>query len=213
MSEAGLQGQLRAIVPTFRTLVLAQRGHVVEPGEVDGFLSSARQIGDPQVLVPALAAGAIWAHARGDAARAIALIEDLEAFTRDPINRPDWSRLLEAAPALRICADLDRLDLGERFLDRPNARGARLEHANVTCRAIVAEARGQKEEAAALYEDAARRWREYEFPLEGAHALLGHWRCTGNTASLDEAQTIFDRLGVVLPQATAEEPRAARRAK
>jgi class 3 adenylate cyclase/tetratricopeptide (TPR) repeat protein len=212
--EAGLQGQLRASVPTFRTLVLAQRGYGVEPGEADGFLSPARQIGDPQVLVPALAAGAIWAHARGDAADAIALIEELEEFTRDPGNRPDWSRLLEAAPALRICVELGRLDLGERFLDRPDARGARLEHANVACRAIVAEARGETDEAAALYAEAARRWQDYEFPFERAHALLGHWRCTEDPESLREAQAIFDRLGAVVPQATAEEPpRAARRAK
>jgi hypothetical protein len=70
------------------------------------------------------------------------------------------------------------------------------------------------DEAAAFYADAARRWQEYEFPFERAHALLGHWRCTGEAESLRKAQTIFDRLGAVLPQATAEEPpRAARRAK
>jgi hypothetical protein len=44
--------------------------------------------------------------------------------------------------------------------------------------------------------------------------LLGHWGCTGDPQSLQEAQMIFDRLGAVVPQATAEEPpRAARRAK
>ena len=92
--------------------------------------------------------------------------------------------------------------------------GARLEHANVSCQAFVAEARGGTDEAAALYADAARRWQEYEFPFERAHALLGHWRCTGEAESLREAQTIFDRLGAIVPQATAEEPpRAARRAK
>jgi hypothetical protein len=180
-------------------------------GATEEFLPLARQIGDPQVLVPALAAAAVLADAQDDAEPAIAAIEELEEVTRD---RPHWNRLLHAAPALRICVEHGRLDLGERFLDRPNARGARLEHANVACRAIVAEARGETDEAAALYADAARRWREYEFPFERAHALLGHWRCTGDVESLREAQTIFDRLGAVVPQATAEEPpRAARRAK
>lgn len=150
-------------------------------------------------------------YARGDATSATATIEELEEFTRDG---PDWSRLFDAARALRICVDLGRLDLGERFLDRPDARGARLEHANVACRAIVAEARGQTDEAASLYADAPRRWQQYEFPFERAHALLGHWRCTEDAESLREAQAIFDRLGAVVPQATAEEPpRAARRAK
>jgi class 3 adenylate cyclase/tetratricopeptide (TPR) repeat protein len=204
--------QLRAIVPAFRTFVLALRGQPAKMvGATEEFVSLARQIGDPQVLVPALAAAAVLANAQDHAEPAIAAIEELEEVTRD---RPDWTRLLHAVPALRICVEHGRLDLGERFLDRPNARGARLEHANVSCRAIVAEAQGETDEAAALYADATQRWQEYEFPFERGHALLGHWRCTGEAESLREAQTIFDRLGAVVPQATAEElPRAVRRAK
>jgi class 3 adenylate cyclase/tetratricopeptide (TPR) repeat protein len=204
--------QLQAIIPTFRTLVLVHRGRLTKAaGAAEEFLPLAREISDPQVLVPALTTAAIESHAHGDTARAIAAIEECEEFTRDG---PDWSRLLEAAPALRICVDLDRLDLGERYLDRPAARGARLEHANVACRAIVAEARGKTDEAASLYADAARRWQQYEFPFEQAHALLGHWRCSEDAESLHQAQAIFDRLGAIVPQATADElPRAARRAK
>jgi tetratricopeptide (TPR) repeat protein len=203
---------LRASVPVFRTFVVALRGQPAKmAGAAEEFLPLARQIGDPQVLVPALAAAAVLADAEADARRAIAAIEELEEVSRD---RPDWIRLLDAVSALRMCVEHGRLDLGEKFLDRPDARGARLEHANVACRAIVAEARGEMGEAAALYEDAARRWQEYEFPFERAHALLGHWGCTGDPQSLQEAQMIFDRLGAVVPQATAEEPpRAARRAK
>jgi class 3 adenylate cyclase len=207
----GAADQLKAVVPTFRTLVLAHRGDLSDAtGATEQFLPLARQIADPQVLVPALSTAAVVSHAQGDPTTATAMIEELERFTRDT---PDWSRLFDAAPALRICVELDRLELGERFLDRPDAHGARLEHANVACRAIVAEARGETDEAGLLYADAARRWQDYEFPFEQAHALLGHWRCTGESASVREAQAIFDRLGVVLPQATAEEPRAARRAK
>jgi class 3 adenylate cyclase/tetratricopeptide (TPR) repeat protein len=208
----GTSGHMSAIVPTFQTFVLALRGQSTEAIDTpDGFVLLGRQISDPQILVPALAAAALLAHARGDEGTAIAAIEELEQVTRDG---PDWSRLLQAGPVVRICMELGRLDLAERFLDRPNARGARLEHANVACRAMVAEERGETDEAAALYADAARRWQDYEFPFERAHALLGHWRCTGDAESLREAQTIFDRLGAVVPQATAEEPpRAARRAK
>jgi class 3 adenylate cyclase/tetratricopeptide (TPR) repeat protein len=212
LDGADTEGQLQAIVPTFRTLVLAHRGRVTDAaGATEEFLPLARKIADPQVLAPALGAAAVVAHAHGDAATAIGAIEEYDESTRDS---PDWSRLLEAASTARICVELGRVDLAERFLDRPDARGARLEHANVACRAIVAEARGKKDEAAALYANAARRWQEYGFPFECAHALLGQWRCTGEAESLREAQTIFDRLGAIVPQATAEEPpRAARRAK
>jgi hypothetical protein len=106
------------------------------------------------------------------------------------------------------------LEVGERLLDRPNARGARLEPALVAGHAIVAEARGEIDEAGELYADAAKRWEKYEFPFERAHALLGHWRCSGDEESLRDARGIFERLGAVVPQATAEAPpRAARRAK
>ena len=50
-------------------------------------------------------------------------------------------------------------------------------------------------------------------PFEQAHALLGHWRCADDGGSLAAAEALFERLGAVVPYATAEEPRAARRAK
>src|SRR5207248_6797171 len=111
---------------------LALRGQLARMvGATEEFLPLARQIADPQILVPALAATAVLSETKGDGEAAIAAIEELEQVTRD---RPDWYRLLHAVSALRICVEHGRLDLGERFLDRPNARGARLEHANVACR-------------------------------------------------------------------------------
>jgi tetratricopeptide (TPR) repeat protein len=197
--------QLPAMVLPFRALVLALRGRAREVATTpEQFLPLARRIHDPQVLVPALAVAAILADANGEHADAHALIAELEQTTRPT---PDWARLLYAVPLLRICVGLDELELGERLLDRPDARGARLEHALVAGRAVSAEARGRTDEAAELYADAVRRWNEYEFPFEEAHALLGCSRCTGDDDSLRRAQEIFRRLGAVVPAATA---RAAR---
>src|SRR5207302_4372149 len=145
------------------------------------------------------ASAAVAAHARGDSAGARAAIVELEEVTRD---RPDWIRLLHAAPMLRICVEIGELELGERLLDRPGAQGLRQEHALVAGRAISAEARGRTADAATLYADAAARWHEYESPFEEAHALLGHWRCTGREEGLREAQRLFAQLGAVVPQAT-----------
>jgi predicted ATPase/class 3 adenylate cyclase len=204
------ESQIPGIVPPFQALVLAYRGRAREAAELPAkFLPVARRIYDPQVLVPALAAAATVANANGDGAAARAAIVELEEETRE---LTDWARLLEAVPLLRICVELGEVELGERLLDRPAARGARLEHALVAGRAIGEEARGQVDEAAASYLDAAQRWRDYELPYEEAHALLGHWRCTGDDASLAAARTLFDRLGAVVAQAAADEPRAADRA-
>jgi class 3 adenylate cyclase/tetratricopeptide (TPR) repeat protein len=195
------ESQLPAMVPPFRALVLALRGHAREVASApDQFLPLARRIHDPQVLVPALAAAAVIAHGDDNRAAAQALIAELELATRE---QPDWARLLHAVPLLRICVELGELELGERLLDRTAARGARLEHALVAGRAVSAEARGRADEAAKLYADAAGRWRGYEFPFEEAQALLGHWRCTGDEDSMRRAREIFRRLGAVVPEATA----------
>jgi tetratricopeptide (TPR) repeat protein len=204
------QVQTTTMVLTYKAMVLALRGAVAEAAALrDDFLPQAREAADLQVLVPALTCAALIEEAAGNFPAALELVGEIELATRD---RADWSRLLHALICLRISVATDAVSVGERLLDRPNARGARLEPALVAGSAIVAEARGEIGEAGTLYADAARRWEEYEFPFEQAHALLGHWRCTADEKSRESARAIFEGLGV--PQATAEEsPRAARRAK
>ena len=204
--------QLTAVAPAFQSLVLTFRGRVNEVADLPAaFLPRAREIFDPQVSAPALAAAIVVANGLGRVDEVIALTEELEEVTRDG---PDWSRLLHALPVLRACIENDRLDLGERLFDRPNPHGVRAQNVAVSGQAIIAEAHGEIDTAVPLYTDAARRWREYEMPFEQGHALLGHWRCTEDSASLREARELFNRLGAVVPQATADEsPRAARRAK
>ena len=203
--------QLAAVVPVFQSLILTFRGRLAEAAELPAtFLPKARELFDPQVVAPALSAGVVVAGARGDAQQVFALTEELEALTRDG---PDWSRLLHSLPVLRACIEQGALDLGERLFDRPNPHGVRAQNVALAGRAAIAEAHGNTSEAVALYADAAAHLREYEMPFEQAHALLGYWRCTGDEKSLREARVLFDRLGAVVPQATAEEPRAARRAK
>jgi class 3 adenylate cyclase/tetratricopeptide (TPR) repeat protein len=201
------ESQVGVMCLTYKARVLALRGRVGEAASLqEEFVHRARDAADPQVLVPALSTAAIIEQERANPV-ARGFVEEIEETTRD---RSDWTRLRDATDALRICAAAGELELGERLLDRPEARGARLEHALVAGRAIVAESRGETERAAELYADAARRWAEYGYVLERAHALAGYGRCSGDGASLEEADVLFAGLGV---QATAELPRAARRAK
>ena len=80
---------------------------------------------------------------------------------------------------------------------RPCASTSRL-----TCRALLAEARGEHEAAAAGFADAAARWHDFGVPYEEGHALLGQGRCLvalgrapEAAAPLAAAREIFARLG------------------
>ena len=75
-------------------------------------------------------------------------------------------------------------------------------HTGVTCRAPLAEARGEHETAAAGFADAAARWHGFGVPYEEGHALLGQGRCLvalgrapEAAAPLAAAREIFARLG------------------
>jgi hypothetical protein len=193
-------GHIAAIVPTYRAFVLTLRGRSAELSDApDAFVTAARRIGDPQELVPALTVAALIAQTSGDAASAIAYVEELAAATE---TKPDLVRLQYAVPVLRLCIELDRLDLGERFFDRPDPAGARQETVFAAGKAAIAEARGD-DVAGKLYLDAVRLLEAYDMPFELGHALLGHWRCTSDEESLERAEEIFRRLGGVVPEGAA----------
>ena len=97
---------------------------------------------------------------------------------------------------LRICVAAGELPLAQSLVrgiagdgDIPVSL-----HATTTGRAILADAHGQTEEAAALYRAAAAGWDEWGSVPERAYALLGLGRC-GDEAAAREATAIFERLG------------------
>ncbi len=69
--------------------------------------------------------------------------------------------------------------------------------------AILAEARGEYEEGATLWADAAERWLAYGSMLERAHSLFGLGRCllhvdpTQGRARMADARAVFAELGAV----------------
>ena len=74
------------------------------------------------------------------------------------------------------------------------------EHALCACRAQLAEAPGDRPEAAALYAEAADRWQEFRDVPERAYALLGQSRCQlalgrAATEPLAEARELFATMG------------------
>jgi hypothetical protein len=72
---------------------------------------------------------------------------------------------------------------------------ARMQHIAATVQAMLAETRGEREEAGRLYADAVRRWTDHAFLLERGLCLLGYARATGDVATTREAGEIFRSLG------------------
>jgi len=179
--------QRGAIVLTSKARVLVARGHVAEAAAlVDEFLPAARAIGDAQVLLPAVDTAALVAHTRGDREEVLRLLADLPERR---FNLGQEARLLVAAGALERAGAL---------LDLPAVLPGRIAHARVSASAVVAEARGELDTAAALYGEAAERWAGYGNVVERAHALLGRGRCEKDGAPhLREARQIFAELGAV----------------
>jgi class 3 adenylate cyclase/tetratricopeptide (TPR) repeat protein len=190
--------QIGVIALIEKASVLLHRGQVREAAALaNDFLARARQIGDAQVLVPALTVGALIEQARGDLPEAMRLLEELDRAT--PAGSPD--RAVALPDALRVCVAAKAIGLGERLIEATAESTARAAHAVVTARAVLAEAHGELERAAEHYADAAGRWSEFGFVLERGHALLGAGRCLlGLSRSreaaekLEEAREIFAGL-------------------
>jgi class 3 adenylate cyclase/tetratricopeptide (TPR) repeat protein len=192
-------GLVAVVALTYMAYVLVYRAELERAHALaEEFLPRAREIRDPQVLVPAVAVVALIEQARGNRSAAVRLIEELEEVTRD---RPVF-RARHLPEALRVCAAAGALRLAEGLLDTEVHLAARHRHAVLASRAVLAEAQGKRDAASAIYGEAAEHWADYGFALEHGQAALGAGRClvaAGRPREavprLVEAREAFDALG------------------
>jgi len=178
-------GQALVMALASKARVLFYRGHTQEAAAIAAeVLPRARAIGDAQVVLPAFSLAAM---VEPDAGTVRALIEEMLA-----VEAPENPLYPDSA---RVCVRHGAFDLAERMIRTDERAAARARHVGATVQAILAEARGEREEAASLYRDAVWRWTEYPFVLERALCLLGLARATGDPAPAAEAQEIFRSLG------------------
>jgi class 3 adenylate cyclase/tetratricopeptide (TPR) repeat protein len=197
--QASGGGQLGVLTRVYLAHVLVHRAAVGDAEvHVEALLPGARESGDPQVLVPGLTAAALVATVRGEDARALEHVRELEQMTRDKFA---WRDYCLAWPA-RIAVAAGDVALAQAFLDDQEYDAAWNRASRVAARALLAEAAGRGDEAAGLYRDAAELWEAYGSVLEHAYALLGLGRC-GDAKALRDGQAIFAELGAspVLAQA------------
>ncbi|MGH3133579.1 MAG: hypothetical protein ACRDNY_07545, partial [Gaiellaceae bacterium] len=192
--QGGTQIEVGARVSTVS--IHAQRGALDEARRsVAVFLPRAREIGDPQTLAPALNESAFVHASSGDFEQALVLTIEFEAATS---GKPNW-RLPWLLTALRIAVAADALELGDKLyngcIEATPGLAARV--AFLTGRAILAEAHGQREEAAALYREAVTGWTEWGSVVQEGYSLLGLGRCAQDDESLRAGLVIFERLRAV----------------
>ncbi len=180
------------------------RGDVDRAASLVGeFLPQAREIDDPQALIPALAVAGLVAQAQRDPALAAELIEEL--ITRRTGGR--WASELFLALSVRILLWAGRQDAAVRLLDDADQATPRGRYSAESARAALVEGDGGHEEAAGLYGAAAAGWEDFGFVLERALALEGAARCLaaiGRTAEAEDGFATAQRLmaGLGMPSAS-----------
>ena len=159
----------------------------------------SRACGEPDLLRRSALATSAVRHALGDAAgAAVALDEYLRLIS----HRVDSDYALSLPMATRAVLGAGDVPLAEALAARVPPSVPLYRYALVTVEALLAEARGEHEAAAAGFADAAARWHDFGVPYEEAQALLGQGRCLvalgrapEAAAPLAAAREIFARLG------------------
>jgi class 3 adenylate cyclase/tetratricopeptide (TPR) repeat protein len=175
--------------------VLAERGRLDEAAHNSAIvLPRAREIGDPQAVGPALILASLVAARKGEVDEAAALVEEFSTFASRA--RADVLGALPAAT--RVCVAAGRADLAERLVQVVSgARGPVARSSLASARAILCEARGELDDAASLFREAAASWEEWGSVVEHGYSLLGVWRCAGDEQARRTGEAIFGRLGAV----------------
>jgi tetratricopeptide (TPR) repeat protein len=184
-------GQVEIIARIHRAAVLVHTGALSEAvANVQALLPRARESGDPQVLVPGLTIAALVAAAQGAEDAAIDYVGELERLTRSSFAWRGYGLLWPS----RVAVAAGRPELARSFLDEAEESSAWDACTRLSGRALLTEARGALDDAAALYREAAERWDAYGSLVEKAYALLGLGRC-GDAEATRDANAIFARLG------------------
>jgi tetratricopeptide (TPR) repeat protein len=173
------------------------RGGQGAPEEIEWLISTARTIRHPEIsgMALAVAACAVAPEAPERASLLLAEFEQVQGVRETPY----YARQLPGMIRTALAAGAP--ELAQRLLAGFEPRYPLEEHALCAARAQLAEHAGECAEAAALYAEAAERWKEFGNVPERGYALLGQGRCLlairqPNAARpLHEARDLFASMG------------------
>jgi class 3 adenylate cyclase/tetratricopeptide (TPR) repeat protein len=192
------------------TQILTWQGDLIAARDLaTRVLPRAREIDDLQQLVPALVNSALVERASGHAAAALALVGEAAAITAE---RAGGRRFLgqHLADMVRVAAG-PAPALARDLLAAAEPTATRYRLAAATAGAVLAEAGGDLDTAAAGYAEAVAGWTTYTQVLERALALLGRGRCLtamGDPEAADVLRVARERLATLGARPAAAEAAA-----
>ena len=142
---------------------------------LDGILGCARGVGNAQMFVEVAPVMALALATTGASERARGVLTELIEL---PGSCEDTALVRQFPALIRATLACGDTALGERFVAAMQRGTPAQEHGLQAGRALLAEARGDTEDAATRHADAARRWREFGDLSELTPALVGLARCT-----------------------------------
>ena len=189
-------------IRSLQAMILSARGEAAEAApSVTWKTENGRVSESGRTKAYALLGASVVHFGLGEREAALALLAECFAKTRAAISIVDW-----VPEAVRTAIGCGSDELASRIVREvlsllPASRLPLHEHVIATSEALLAEARGEHEAAAAGFADAAARWREFGVPYEEAQALLGQGRCLAvlgerrqAAQTLGAAREIFTRL-------------------
>ncbi|MEX2459293.1 MAG: adenylate/guanylate cyclase domain-containing protein [Actinomycetota bacterium] len=180
--------QLRGMALPSKARVHLLRGEMAEAGALAGeFLPLARQIGDLQVLLPALAVAALIEHAQGDVTSAVRLAGEWAELH----GSSSWLRGLYLPEMVALLAGAGETGRADALVQAFIPRCSQEENLLLSGRAILGEATGDLQEAARLHGEATERWAAFGNVVERGRSLLGEGRVL---AGLGRAEDAGERL-------------------
>jgi tetratricopeptide (TPR) repeat protein len=183
-AQARSWSQIGLLALPERIKVLLLRGQAAEAAALVGStLAAAREVGDPQLLVPALEAQAMVEMALGRGPEAVDAILEIERITAETTPLV----FSFAAALVAVACQAGDMALAHRLVEGNPAMPGRSKNIVITGRAVVAETEGRLDEALAGYQDAADRWAEHGSVIEHGRALLAIGRCLVGLGRAGEA--------------------------
>jgi ATP/maltotriose-dependent transcriptional regulator MalT len=177
------------------------RGEVAEAQALsEKYLDRLREIEDLHLLIPALATTARILYVQGEDSSALDLIDEAYHLTE---GKALIYTAMYLPDVVRILVGAREIQKAEGWISHAeDGSGRQIELAVASAQAIMAEAEGDLESAAAMYEENAGNWRDFGHALEEAMASLGAGRCLIGIGRDKEAEVhlasariIFERLG------------------
>ena len=189
-----LDGAVHSVVRSTRSLVCVLRGLRQEADDPEELLALARPLEELHVLSPALITAAELALADGEIDTAVSYLREFADRTSEVASEYRESRL---AQVVRACVRAAQLDLASELIDGSKGLTTRDRLQIGAARGFLAEAAGDRAEAAELFRGSAEAWRAFGTPWEEAHALLGIARCADPTADHREIEEASDRAAAI----------------